>query len=218
MRYVNLHTHQSTGNAAILEIVNQYPREFDASVLWYSTGIHPWYIDEENIEQDLQIIDGKLQQNNCLAVGECGLDKRIETSMDIQQQVFEQQLQLAEKHQKPVIIHCIAAFQELVEVKKEMRIAVPMVVHGFSKNQQIAQQLLDNGFYLSFGKYLLRNPELENVFKNVPNDRFFLETDTVKESIMEVYDLAAKYKRMTIPALKEQIDLNFKQVFQKELR
>ena len=75
-----------------------------------------------------------------------------------------------------------------------------MLIHGFSKNEQVARQLVDNGFYLSFGKYLLQSrslgTELESVFKNVPNNRFFLETDTIEEGIYEVYALAAKYKNL----------------------
>lgn len=211
--YVNLHTHQFTGHPEILEVVNQYPREFDETIPYYSVGIHPWYIEENLVESDLQIIESKLHENKCLAVGECGLDKRIEIPMELQMKIFERQLQLAQKHQKPVVIHCVAAFQELIETQNKLDISVPMIVHGFSKNEQVAKQLLDNGFYLSFGKYLLRNPELESVFQSVPNDRFFMETDTVDESIADVYALAAKYKEMTVEALKKQIGRNFEAVF-----
>jgi TatD DNase family protein len=92
-----------------------------------------------------------------------------------------------------------------------------MIIHGYSKNQQVAKQLLDNGFYISFGKYLLRNPELELVFKAIPNDRFFLETDTVEETILEVYELAAKYKGISVPELQEVVHRNFLEVFKMEL-
>ena len=77
------------------------------------------------------------------------------------------------------------------------------------------KQLLDNGFYISFGKYLLRNPELESVFKSIPDDRFFLETDTIEEGIREVYSLAAKYRNTTIEALEATVQQNFNTVFQK---
>lgn len=213
MLYLNLHTHRFTNNPEILEIVNQYPREFDASVAYYSIGIHPWHIAESEVESDLQIIESKLQQNSCLAVGECGLDKRIETDFNLQMKVFEAQLDLAQKHNKPVIIHCVAAFQEVIEIRNRLKISVPMVIHGFSKNVQVARQMADNGFYLSFGKYLLRNPELETVFQSVPDGRFFLETDTVEESIAEVYQRAAKYKKMELPELKARIGKNFESVF-----
>jgi TatD DNase family protein len=213
MEFFNLHTHRYTANPLILELVNQYPWEFDETILKYSIGIHPWYIDESRLASDLQIINKKLALPNCLALGECGLDKRIEIAMEIQKEVFIKQIVLAEKHQKPVVLHCVAAFQEIIQIKKEQNVTVPMIIHGFSKNEQTAKHLIDNGFYISFGKYLLMNPELKSVFQSVPNNRIFLETDTVEESIEEVYTLAAAYKEMSIEEMKELINQNFENVF-----
>jgi len=213
MKYINLHTHIFSDRADILEIVNQYPQEFDASIPHYSIGIHPWYIVEDRIDEDLTFIESKLELENCLAIGECGLDKRIEIPFDLQTNLFERQLLLADKYKKPVIIHCVAAFQEAIEIKKRLGIKVPMIIHGFSKNIETAQQLLNNGFYLSFGKYLLRNPELESVFRVIPDHRFFLETDTIEEGIREVYQMAAKYKNMELEALQKQVQHNFESIF-----
>lgn len=213
MFFFNIHTHQYTNQKEVLEIVNQYPQEFDNSIPNYSIGIHPWYIVEERINSDLQIIENKLHEDNCFALGECGLDKRVESSMAFQQMVLEKQLALAEKYQKPVILHCVAAFQELIAVKKKLNISVPMIIHGFSKNIEVANQLVQNGFYLSFGKYLLLNKELELVFNSIPNDRLFLETDTVEQDISEVYQLAAKYKNIEVEEMKTIINTNFTTVF-----
>jgi len=213
MRFLNLHTHKFTNQKDVLELVNQYPQGFDATIRFYTIGIHPWYIDAQRLETDLQIIESKLQEPNCLALGECGLDKRIEIPLELQQIVFERQLLLAEKQNKPVVIHCVAAYQETIELKKRLKITVPMIIHGFSKNKQLAKELIDNGFYISFGKYLLRNPELETVFQGIPNDRFFLETDTIEEGIEEVYALAANYKNWNMDELKQQIQRNFAAVF-----
>ena len=215
MQYFNLHTHQFTNDAEILELVNQYPQEFDAAISNYSIGIHPLFIDENRLESDFQILEQKISSPACLAIGECGLDKRSETAFEIQLQVLERQLLIAEKFQKPVVIHCVLAFQELVELKNRLKITTPIIIHGFSKKEQLAKQLLNNGFYLSFGKNLLRNPELENVFVNIPENRFFLETDMVEEGIREVYALAAKYKKISIEALQQLISENVKTVFKK---
>lgn len=214
MQYFNLHTHQFTNQPDVLELVNQYPQEFDASLPFYSIGIHPLYIDENRLENDFQVVDEKLALSECLALGECGLDKRSETPFEMQQSVFEKQLALAEKHRKPVVIHCVAAFQELIEIKKRLKISVPMIIHGFSKKVELAKQLIDNGFYVSFGKNLLRNPELELVFKSIPKDRFLLETDMVEEGIQEVYALAAKYKGLELKELQEIVYKNYKTVFE----
>ncbi|MEG1025281.1 MAG: TatD family hydrolase [Flavobacterium sp.] len=213
MDFFNFHTHQFTNQSDILELVNQYPQDFDASIPYYSIGIHPWYIKEDRLEDDLKIIEEKLQTKNCLALGECGLDKRVEIPLELQIQVFEKQLALAEKYRKPVVIHCVAAFQEIIAIKKRMKISVPMIVHGFSKNSQVAEQLIAAGFYISFGKYLLQNPSLKEVFQKIPNDRFFLETDTIDESIQQVYNLAAAYKNSTVKELQEIITRNYERVF-----
>jgi Tat protein secretion system quality control protein TatD with DNase activity len=213
MEFFNLHTHKWTNQPNVLELVNQYPQEFDATIPYYSIGIHPWFIVEGRIEADLAIIESKLQEVNCLAVGECGLDKRIDIPMELQQLVFERQLLLAQKYQKPVVIHCVAAFQELIAIKKKLNISVPILIHGFSKNIQVAKQLVDNGFYISFGKYLLLNQELEAVFKSVPDNRFFLETDTVEEGIEAVYELAAKYKGVSVKEIQKLVSSNFLDVF-----
>lgn len=215
MKYFNLHTHKYTENPEILELVNQYPWEFDAAIPTYSIGIHPWYIDENRLENDLKVIEEKLQLKQCIALGECGLDKRIEIPIALQIQVFEKQIALAEKYQKPLVLHLVAAFEELIEIKKRLKISVPIIIHGFSKNEQVAKQLVDNGFYLSFGKYLLRNPELESVFKSIPNDKFFLETDTIDESLEDVYKLAAKCKKIELNELHKIISTNYNTVFGK---
>ena len=211
--YYNLHTHKAANEPDIFELVNQYPQEFDASVPNYSIGIHPWYIVENRVEEDLKIIEEKLSEENCLAIGECGLDKRVEIPFDLQEEVFRKQLALAEKFKKPLVIHCVASFQELIRIKNDLKISVPMIIHGFSKKQELAKQLLDNGFYLSFGKYLLKNPELASVFQNIPNDRFLLETDTVEEKIQEVYEVASKYKNLEIKDLKNSVETNFRNIF-----
>lgn len=214
MEFFNFHTHQFTNQSNILELVNQYPKEFDSSIPFYSIGIHPWYIKEDQIDLELKIIEEKLQTKNCLAIGECGLDKRIEVPMEQQIIVFEKQLALAEKYKKPVVIHCVAAFQEIMAIKKKLKISVPMIIHGFSKNKQLAEQLIKDGFYLSFGKYLLKNPDLKTVFQNIPNDRFFLETDTIEENIEQVYQIASEYKSITIKELQDIISSNYRNVFE----
>lgn len=213
MNYINLHTHSFKNQETILEVVNQYPWEFSDVIPQYSIGIHPWYINQERLSSDLEIIANKLHETNCLALGECGLDKRIEIPLNEQIEVFQQQLELVQKTTKPVILHCVAAYHEVIAIKKEMNIENPMIIHGFSKNEQVAKSLLDNHFYLSFGKYLLRNPDLEKVFKFVPNDMFFLETDTIEETIEQVYEKAASVKEMPLDLLKKQVHGNFAEVF-----
>ena len=212
-KFINLHTHKFSNLSDVIEVVNQYPWEFDASVPNYSIGIHPWYIGENRLENDLEIIKEKLQLTGCLALGECGLDKRIEIPLDLQISVFKKQLELVKETQKPIVLHCVAAYDEVIAIKKEMKIENPMIIHGFSKNEQVAQSLLKNGFYLSFGKYLLRNPDLEKVFTFAPENQILLETDTIEESIYQVYEKAAAIKGISVEEMKAIVFNNFSTVF-----
>lgn len=218
MDYFNLHTHQNTTQPDVLELTNQYPQEFDDSVPFYSIGIHPWHIIESRLDDDLKIIEEKLNSKSCIAIGECGLDKKTNIPFELQISAFVKQLALAEKYKKPVVLHCVASFQEIIAIKNKMKISVPMIIHGFSKNSQLANQLVKEGFYISFGKYLLINPELEKVFREIPNDRFFLETDTMEEGIKEIYKIASQYRKITNKELQSIIADNFQFVFNKSLR
>ena len=212
-KFINLHTHKFSNLSDVIEVVNQYPWEFDASIPNYSIGIHPWYIDENRLESDLEIIKEKLQLSECLALGECGLDKRIEIPLDLQISVFKKQLEIVKQTNKPIVLHCVAAYDEVIAIKKEMKIENPMIIHGFSKNELVAKSLLNNGFYLSFGKYLLRNPDLEKVFTFAPENQILLETDTIEESIYEVYEKAASIKGISVEEMKTIVFTNFSRIF-----
>ena len=122
MKFINCHTHTFSNAASVLEIVNQYPSTFNALIPYFSVGIHPWKISEYELKNDLQILEQKIQLSNCLALGECGLDKRIETAIDLQLYVFEKQIKLAQKYNKPLLIHCVAAFQELIAILHQNKI------------------------------------------------------------------------------------------------
>ena len=94
-----------------------------------------------------------------------------------------------------------------------MNITVPMIIHGFSKNFDLANQLIKNGFYLSFGKSLFQISEMELVFKSLPNNRLFLETDTIEKDIKAVYKIASKYKNIKLEEIEAIITFNFNSIF-----
>lgn len=213
MKYVNLHTHTSRNLSNTIEIVNQYPHDFQEGFSTYSIGIHPWYLEESRLEEDLKIIKSKLSTNECIALGECGLDKRIEKIYSSQIAVFEAQLDLNKAFSKPVILHCVASFDEVISSKKNSGLTCPFIIHGFSKNEQVAKQLLKQDFYLSFGKYLLRNPDLREVFAQIPNEKIFLETDTIAESLEEVYTFASQCKNISVDEMQAIVWENYVRVF-----
>ena len=158
-----------------------------------SIGLHPWKIEVENWENQLEKVAQFAQNQNVVAIGECGLDRMIEIPMEVQKIVFEAQVKLAEKTQKPVIIHCVRAFDELLAWKKKSKVTIPLVVHGFNRNIETAQQLIKHGFYLSFGSALLNpNSNTARVITEIPIEKIFLETDTKSIAIESIYEAAAE--------------------------
>ncbi len=206
---INLHTHTFTDSKNGIEIVNQYPDRLDTSIRYFSVGIHPWYIVENKIEKELQLMKETLNHPNCLAIGECGLDKKIDLPLKIQVEVFKKQLKLAEKYKKAVILHVVSAYQEIISLKKEMKISNPLIIHGFNKKKQVAESLWRNGFYLSFGKALVDNEQVQEAFLNTPENHVFLETDDSEVTIEAVYEKAIALK----PNIEMLIEKNFSKLF-----
>ncbi|HEY0092150.1 MAG TPA: TatD family hydrolase, partial [Flavobacterium sp.] len=131
MRYINLHTHKSSENPHVIEVLNVYPNELLETNSFFSSGIHPWHLDENRIDADLDMMERRLCMNRNIAIGECGLDKKIEVPFDLQASVFERHLRLAQKYKRPVIVHCVAAYSEVIAMKKKVNFNLPMVIHGF---------------------------------------------------------------------------------------
>jgi TatD DNase family protein len=152
--------------------------------------------------------------DNVLAIGECGLDKVCDTPWDIQEAAFRQQVLLANRLSKPLMIHCVRAFNELDLVLKELDNIVPVIIHGFNKNPALAAALLAKGYYLSFGAALLRtgSPAASSLI-HTPADRMLLETDDSGSGIKDIYLQAAQLLKTGEEDLILQIDHNFKTVF-----
>ena len=210
--FINIHTHQKQIDSEIISITNQYPNDFDNTILYYSIGIHPWFIKDKLLEAEFSILNTVLATKNCLALGECGLDKLTNTSFELQKTVFSKQLTLTKKYNKPVIIHCVKAFDELIQFKKQFP-EVKMIIHGFTKNNKLAKQLQNQGFYLSFGKQLLKN---DTLLTGIDMSKLFFETDDALVDIKTIYKAAAKQLNVSLPKLKKQVYKNFKAVLSDE--
>ena len=182
---------------------------------YFSLGIHPWFIENQDIQAAFKTLNNYRNNPRLLAIGECGLDKCIDTPMTVQREVFDYQIELAEQWEKPLIIHCVRAFNELIQIKKLKKPALPWIIHGFNHPPQLAKQLLQHNCYLSFGKALLfTESKAAEALKLTPPDRFFLETDDATDvPISAIYSAAAKITGLTIDDLSQQIFSNFKRAF-----
>src|SRR5690606_32673653 len=115
--YYNIHTHSFSTNQQVIEIVNQYPKEINSNLPIYSVGIHPWYLNEIDFQKELLLIEKHIQSPGFKAVGECGLDKRIDTPLELQKKLCILHLLLAENYKNPIFLHCFAANKEIIHLK-----------------------------------------------------------------------------------------------------
>ena len=151
---------------------------------------------------------------NVLAIGECGLDKVCETDWNLQVAVFKRQITLANRMNKPLIIHCVRAFEELIKIIEEAKPTVPVVVHGFNKKSTVADRFIEHGMYLSFGAAILnRESPAAAALQRIPADQFFLETDNSDVPIGEMYKAAAEIRQIDEEAVILQMQQNFNTVF-----
>lgn len=143
-----------------------------------------------------------------LALGEAGLDKQIETPMPLQIEVFEAQARLAEEFGKPMVIHCVKAWEELLGIRKLLKPQMPWVIHGFRGNADLARQLIQKGIKLSFGQRY--NPE---ALRMAGADYIFAETDDAEVSIEEIYAGMAKELDLSIDLLALTLRKNVSETF-----
>jgi TatD DNase family protein len=214
MTFFDVHTHDKIVSENIFSIVNKYPASTHFTEP-FSIGIHPWYLKSTNVEKELLFIGEKLQDKNCFALGECGLDKVTEIDFEVQKIVFRKQLQFSETYKKPVIIHCVKAFQEIIELKKELRPTQTWILHGFQKNLQVAESFLKNGIVLSFGAAIIYSEKLQNIVSEIPLASFLLETDASDISIQDIYKKVAVLKNIEVEILQQKMEQNFKSIFKK---
>jgi TatD DNase family protein len=180
-----------------------------------SVGLHPWLVGERDFERDQQWdwLNAAARQEQVLMLGECGLDRLRGPELVYQESVFETCLVLAGMLNKPLVIHCVKAYSELLGLVKRHQPQVPLVLHGFNRKPDLMHTFLEAGFHFSFGAAIL-NPQsaAAQSLKVVPLDRFFLETDTQLMDVKQVYQAAAVLRSMELEALEQQIWNNWQQI------
>lgn len=207
MKFFDFHHHHSKNNFGI------YNLKFEEAPTnsWFSAGIHPAIISQD-FETQFSWLKEISQNENCIAIGECGLDGLIKVDEKLQEEVFLKQIEWANEIQKPLIIHCVRRFPQLISLCKKA--IVPLIVHGFNKKKSIGEELLKNQFYLSFGKSLLENVNLQNFLEEISLDKIFLETDDANFEIEILYQKVSEIKYISNENLIENIHKNLK-IFKK---
>ncbi|MBK8700980.1 MAG: TatD family hydrolase [Saprospiraceae bacterium] len=205
--YIDFHTHKALhkNSSEVLEIISMHDDCKDAEVL-HTLGHHPWWTHQLLTSNQLTgIKDYILRNDRCIALGECGLDKLKGPPMSIQEQIFIQQLAIANEAGVPVVVHCVRQYDLLLSLRRQYG-STPWVVHGFRRNKQLAKALLDQGIYLSVSPFARLNPTFQEMLQYLPLDYFFLETDSeYSHTIGERYEIMAVLRKMDIFALKAQL-------------
>ena len=208
MDFLDIHTHKVATQPGVISIQSlsltndvflAMPKTKPISV-----GLHPWFATVEHLELQMKYLTVVANQSNVKQIGECGLDRLRGEELENQILILEKQIELAEKLNKPLILHCVKCFSELIAIKDRLKVKVPMIIHGFNKNETLGQQLLDKGFLLSFGLAALKeNSGASKLIQSTSN--FLLETDDADVSIEEIYQAAAILKKCTVDELKARI-------------
>lgn len=182
---IDLHTHRAPDSRDIL----------------YSAGLHPWLTSEATPEM-IAAIDARARRADVVAIGEVGLDALRGAPPARQEEIFRHYVDLSEELRKPLIIHCVKAWDALMRIRRERRPQQPWAIHGFRGKQELARQLLDAGMYLSLGPR--HNPSAAAI---IPTDRLLIETDddpaadlASLAASLAAYDPAATLRFLNLPA------------------
>jgi TatD DNase family protein len=154
----------------VIENANKYEDYY------FCLGIHPENVDEDINELEKLIEDNK-DNPKFVAIGEIGLDYYwTKDNKDKQIELFENQLKLAEKYNKPVVVHSREATQDTIDILGKYNITV--YIHCFSGSKETADIYVKRGYYIGVGGVLtFKNAKIKDVIKDIPLENLLLETD-----------------------------------------
>ena len=185
---IDIHTHRPTSAVTITAV-----------------GLHPWQAEDGALPSEEQIEAAD-------AVGEIGLDKACGVDFEQQTAVFEAQLRLAEQHQKPVVLHCVRAFEEVMNALEKFALRT-VIFHGFIGSREQAERAVKKGYFLSFGARTERSKKSIEALRITPLDRLFVETDEAETPIEEIYALVARLRGVEVEALAAATRQNHARIF-----
>ena len=195
-----------------------------------AVGIHP--SDSKNAkENDLNEIEKLISNNNVIAVGEIGLDfywDKEEKIKEHQREYFIKQIELANKYNLPISIHCRDAYEECLNILKNHPVNKGGVMHCYSGSKEMMANFLKLGFYIGIGGTVtFKNAvKVKEVAMAVPNDRYLLETDSPylaptphrgeqnhSKYIPLIAKQIAELRNVSVEQVEKETNENFKRLF-----
>ena len=134
--------------------------------------------------------------------------------MDVQQNLLARQLEAAENARKPLVVHCVRAWSELIRAVRQSGFKGAKAVHGFRGSTPTLEQLLAHDWYISVG--LDAKGKLPETTRQIPDDRLLLETDASGAPIESVYQAVSLLKGIPLDTAQAQIERNVMRFFGKE--
>ena len=196
--YVNIHTHRPTGRCTELR----------------TAGIHPWEAARELAAVRSEGLAGRLGEALAAAqaLGETGLDFACSTDRAAQTELLRAHLQLARERGLAVVLHCVRAFEPLMN---ELKACPPpaAIFHGFIGSPEQARRAVGSGWYLSFGTRTFASPRSLEALRTTPYERLFFETDDAPTEIETVYVQAAAILGCGVGELQQATEANFRRLF-----
>lgn len=167
--------------SGLAQLSSQYPG------IYYALGVHPWWLAELHLESAVaqQVLCEQLSAllatagDKCVALGETGLDKTINTPLPVQQELLLLHIDLANQFHKPLIIHSVKTHNEILACFKQQPPRYGGVIHAFSGSLEMAQQFIARGFLLGVGGTITyeRAQKTRATFSKIPLQYLLLETD-----------------------------------------
>ncbi|KOY85579.1 hypothetical protein AD998_04915 [bacterium 336/3] len=213
--FYNIHTHRNSDVWSLRNIT--FPQENQDIIQenkWYSVGLHPWFLDKNTIQLSLKEVQETSKNQRVIAIGETGLDRKITIDIDFQKEVFDKHIELSEELHKPLIIHCVKAYSDILEAYKLHNPKQNWIIHGFQGNLETALALQKKGIYLSFGESLLKNEKLQQIFFNIDSHLILFETDISPVSVEIIYQKAIKILNLELEYIQKLIKKNLCNIFQ----
>lgn len=165
--FVNISSHPNDWQS-VLDISNKYENIIPA------IGIHPWYSDNIS-ETQLSKLETLLQQYPQLWVGECGLDKIKNKDISSQLNIFISQIKLANKYNRPLIIHSVHANEETEKLFSSL--PKKTIFHSFNGSIEWGKKIQKAGFYIGINFSILKKKNNEDIIKSLDINKILLETD-----------------------------------------
>jgi len=173
--YSDIHSHDRSQALTGHTVVNIEPGEAMLPSGTYSVGIHPWATERPVSLEMLRHLVKAAHDPRVVAIGEAGFDRMRGGDMAVQAALFDFQARLAKRVGKPLIIHCVRAYDLLLAAARRQH---PMpgtwIVHGFNRNAILGRQLLEAGIDLSMPAERRHSPR----YATLPAHRIHTETDS----------------------------------------